>query len=188
VASPRAVRIPSAKGAARAVRLPIGGAPGREPGPGAADAPEVRKNTAGLERARRLVAIYLFSLFVLYVGFVVVDLTGPGAGAMTGGSGFDVFSGLAAAFAVGGLVLTLSPVPRAVELTTSGVVVVEWTGRRRQFPPLEELRVDVVRRYPAGLLSSSEVEAVEVTGGSGRRTYQLTRGLLPERRPIAALA
>jgi hypothetical protein len=187
VASSRAVKIPTAKGAARAVRLPVA----RPVAPPGSDSPvagpgDVRANTVALGRARRLVAIYLVALAAMYAAFVAIDLTGPAGGSTATSDGVLIFSGVAAALAVGGLVLTLSPAPRAVEVTSSSLVVIEWTGRRREFPALEDLRVEVVRRYPAGFLASAEVEAVEISGGARARTYQLTQGLLPERRPRPA--
>ncbi len=183
MATPRAVRIP---------RSPPGsaGPPVPEPplvpavGPAAASrSVERRENRAGRQRALRLTTIYLGALLLMYLGFVALDRFSPGGTSPTATDGLFLFTGLAALFAVGGSMVTLGPAPRAVEVGPTAVVVVEWSGRRRTFPPLADLRVDVVRRYPAGLLSRDPVEAVELTGDRRRRTYQVTEGLLPERRP-----
>jgi hypothetical protein len=183
VASPRAVRIPRAGATvpARTVRVPA-------PRPDAADAassPAVVRypNRSGLQRASRLAMIYLGALIVLYVVFVALDRSGPGGTSPSAESGLLSFTAVAAALAVVGVFVTLPPAPRAVEVSPSSVVVVEWTGHRREFPPIVELRVEAVRRYPASFLSSDPVEAVELYGPKGRRTYQLTEGLLAPHRP-----
>jgi hypothetical protein len=175
----------------RAVRIPRSPGPPPTPGPDASAVPpsraaaraaavDRRPNRAGAQRALRLAGIYLAALAVMYVAFVDLDRSGPGGTGTAAETGLLYFTLVAAALAVGGVLVTLSPVPRAVEVHPSAVVVVEWTGRRRSFPPLEELRVQVVRRYPRGFLSSETVEAVELFDRNGPRTYQLTEGLLPE--------
>ena len=174
------MRIAKSPGPARVVRV----AATRPPAP-ASEPVDVsrRDNAAAVRRGWRIVAIYLVVLLAMYLGFLALDLRGPGARGALAIDGLLVFSAVAVALGVGGLVVTLAPVPRSVEVTSTAVVVVEWAGRRREFPALDDLRVDVVRRYPANFLSSVEVEAVELTGGRRRRTYQLTTGLLPEHRP-----
>jgi hypothetical protein len=52
-------------------------------------------------------------------------------------------------------------------------------GMRRRFPTGPGLSVRVVRRYPAGLLSSAAVESVEIASGGRRRTYLIEAGLVP---------
>jgi hypothetical protein len=181
VATPRTVRIPRSTAPAR---------PGPA-APSAAPASELtvehpvdhRANLAGRQRASRLAMIYLLALIVMYLGFVALDRASAGGSSPAVTTGLLAFTVVAVALAVGGTFVTLSPAPQAVEVAPAAVVVVEWTGRRRRFPPLEDLRVEVVRRYPAGFLSRSPVETVELAGGGRRRTYQLTEGLLPERRP-----
>jgi hypothetical protein len=140
-------------------------------------------NRAGSQRAFRLASIYLASLTLLYVAFVLLDREGPGGTGPTAETGLLYFTLFAAAIAVGGVLIAVGPAPRAVEVSAAAVVVEEWWGRRRSFPPLGELRVDVVRRFPASFLSSGPVESVEVGDGHGkRRTYQLEEGLIPEHR------
>ncbi len=182
MATPRAVRIPRSP--------PAAVAPGPEPSaPPVPDASapsrsiERRENRAGRQRALRLTTIYLGALLAMYLGFVALDRLSPGGTSATATDGLYLFTGLAALLAIGGSVVTLGPAPRAIEVGAAAVIVVEWTGRRRTFPPLADLRVDVVRRYPSGWLSRDPVEAVELTGARRRRTYQVTEGLLPERRP-----
>ncbi len=185
MASSRPVRIVRTPGPARVVRVAaIPTAPSAPPGGGTDPSPSShRDNRPAVARAWRILAVYLVALAALYAGFVVLSLRASSTGGAFATDGLLVFSGLAAALAIGGLVVTLGPVPRSVEVTPTSVVVVEWTGRRRTFPALDDLRVDVVRRYPANLLSPVEVDAVELTGGRRRRTYQVTTGLLPEHRP-----
>jgi hypothetical protein len=187
VASPRPVRITKSPGPARVVRVaavPSIPVPAdADPSSGATSSK--RDNAPARARAWRIVAFYLVALAAMYLGFVLLELRGPGGGGTLVTEGLIVFSGIAAALACGGVILAIGPVPRFVEVSPTAVVVVEWTGHRRTFPALDELRVDVVRRYSAGLLSSSPVEAVELNDGRRRRTYQLTEGLLPEHRPVA---
>ncbi len=185
MATPRPVRIARTPGPARVVRVAATPGPAATPAPPESEAPVAARldNRPALARARRIAAIYLVALAAMYLGFLALELRAPGLGGSLANEGLLVFSGAALALAVGGLFVTLGPVPRSVVVTPTAVVVVEWTGRRREFPSLADLRVDVVRRYPAGLLSSVPVEAVELTGGRRRRTYQVTEGLLPEHRP-----
>ncbi|MGI0156344.1 MAG: hypothetical protein ACREDE_09495, partial [Thermoplasmata archaeon] len=140
-----------------------------------------RRNQAATERAFRLTAIYLGTLLILYVAFVVLDRTAPGGTSGAVATGLEYFTAFAVALGVGGAYVALSPAPRAVELRPDSLVVIEWWGHRRSFPPLNELHRALVRRYPASFLSSRAVEAIEVgTLAGGRRTYQFEVGLLPE--------
>jgi hypothetical protein len=155
--------------------------------PTARAAVDRRKNQAALERAYRLATIYLGTLIVLYAVFVYLDRTSAGGSTSAVNTGLVFFTLIAAVIGALGAYVALSPAPRAVEITAEAVVVVEWWGHRRQFPPLEELTLSVVRRYSASFLSSRDVEAVEFgTRARGRRTYQLEAGLLPAR-PLRAI-
>jgi hypothetical protein len=179
VATTRAVRIPRARAdsdrpapdettVASGSSLPASGRVDR------------RRNQAGTERAFRLTLIYVVTLVVLYVVFVLLDRSAPGGTSTAVQTGLLYFSAIAVALGVGGALVALGPAPRAIELTTDSLVVIEWYGRRRTFPPLAEVQRSVVRRYPASFLSSRAVEAVELgTPAGGRRTYQLEVGLLP---------
>jgi hypothetical protein len=188
LATPRAVRIPRSSPPSDTREGPPVGSLPSEPAPGRPPAgTEHLDNRAGRQRASRLSMIYLVALIVMYVGFVVLDRTSAGGSTTAVTTGLLVFTVVAAALAVGGVLVTLSPAPRRIEVSPAAVVVVEWTGRRRTFPPLEDLRVEVIRRHPAGFLSRDPVETVELTGGRRRRTYQVTEGLLPERRPARAV-
>lgn len=188
MASPRPIRI---------VRTPSPGpadAAALETSRRATTAPRVpsttdrRVNHAGQQRAFRLATIYLGALIVMYLAFVVIDRASAGASTGAAETGLLYFTGIAAALAVGGVLLALSPTARAVEISSGAVVVEEWTGRRRQFPPLGELRTRVVRRYPAGFLAPRPVEAMELFGGGRARTYHLEEGLIPEARPGQTMA
>jgi hypothetical protein len=185
VEAPRPVRIAKSTSPARVVRVPA--KPSPDPVPVVTNAEDEtvteRDNAPARARAWRIGAIYLVALAAMYAGFLALELRGPRAGGALATDALVLFSAVAAALAVGGLVVTLGPVPRSIEVTPTAVVVVEWTGRRRKFPALDDLRVDVVRRYSANFLSSAAVETVEVSDGRRRRTYQLTTGLLAEHRP-----
>jgi hypothetical protein len=177
VASSRAVRIPRPRPAPAAAASPA--APST-PAPSVEKA-EIRRNQAANERAQRLLMLYLGTLLVLYVAFLLLDRSSPGGTSSTAETGMIYFSVIAAILAVGGVWVALSPVPRSVEVRPASVVVVEWWGKRRRFPPLGELRPGLVRKFPRSILSSRAVETLEITDDSGRRrTYQLEEGLLPE--------
>ncbi|HXW67469.1 MAG TPA: hypothetical protein VEL82_06315 [Thermoplasmata archaeon] len=177
MASPRAVRIPRSRGVAEAAGAPGPGVVASEatvPAPGA----EIRRNRAGRQRAIRIATIYLLALVALYLFFVGLDRIAPGGSSATAATGLLYFSAIAAGLALAGLYVTLSPAPRTIEVSASAVTVVEWTGRRREFPPLENLRVAVRRRFPPSFLASEPVEAVELTVGRRQFTYQVAEGLL----------
>lgn len=178
--SPRAVRIPRSKGSpAPGDAAPSPPATGTAP-PEPPAKVEVRWNQAANERARRLLLLYLGTLVVLYVAFLVLDRSAPGGTSATALTGMLYFSAIAAVLAVVGVWVALAPVPRRIEVSSGGVVVVESWGTKRAFPPVDELRATLVRRYPRSFLSSRAVETVEVTDRSGRRrTYQLEQGVVP---------
>ncbi|MGA9840285.1 MAG: hypothetical protein WBE40_04645 [Thermoplasmata archaeon] len=187
MATPRAVRIrrssPEPETAA-----PLAGATPAPPaaGPAAVPGVERRENRGASQRAFRLTAIYLVALVALYLVFVLVDRDAPGGTGPAAATGLLYFTAFASALAVGGVVICFGSVPRAVEVSESATVVVEWWGRRRAFPPLAELHAEVVRRLPPGLLSSRPVEMMELgERRKGRRTYQFEEGLIPERRSPA---
>jgi hypothetical protein len=182
LATPRAVRIPRPKVSAGAPEssspAPFG--PAAIPPPPVAPRADVRWNQAANERARRLLVVYLGALLVLYLGFLFLDRAAPGGTSSTAETGMLYFTLIAVVLGIGGVWVALAPVPRRLEITSAGVVVVEAWGRRREFPPIAEIRPIVVRRFPRGFLSSRAVETLEVTDRSGhRRTYQLEQGLLP---------
>lgn len=182
--APRAVRIPRASAAA-----PSTGSPSSDAPAASAAAPDVvdrRPNRAGIRRATRISTIYLGALLIMYIGFVLLDRAGPGGTGPSATPGLLWFSGVAALLGLAGFLVTFWPVARAVEIRPAAVTIVESTGRRRTFPPLPELRVDVVRRYPAGVLAPEPVEVVQVYGRRGSFSYHLGEGLLPEQRPSPA--
>ena len=185
MATPRAIRIPRPNaGPTRATLPPSDPASRAIPEVKAVGKVDRRHNQAASERAFRLAMIYLGALAVLYVAFVLLDRSSPGGTSATAEEGLLYFTAIAAALGVGGALVALSPAPRALEVHSDSLVVIEWWGRRRTFPSLDELRVSVVRRYRPGFLSSRPVEAVEIGEVGGvRRTYQLEEGLIAEHRP-----
>lgn len=185
MATPRAIRIPRAPSA-----LPS--PPPPSPGPATPELPaegspapvDRRRNQAATERASRLAVIYLGALLVLYIGFVLLDRASPGGTSSAAETGVGYFTAITAVVGLVGTVVALSPAPRSVEVRADSFVVQEWTGRRRTFPPLGELRVSVVRRYPRSFLSSRPVEMLELgTLAGGRRSYQFEEGLIPTPEP-----
>jgi len=167
VATSRPVRIPrsapplagAAKGESR--ETPPSGPPGAW-----------RPNVGGSQRAFRVTVLYLVVLAALYVAFVLYDRTAPGGSASPETNGVLLFTGIFAVFGVLGLIVTLTPAPRGVEVATDRIVVVGRWGRRRTLPALERLSFRAVRRYPAGWLADTPVELIEIWGrGTPMRSY-----------------
>jgi len=191
LAAPRAVRIPRA-GPRATSPAAASSTPEAPPTPARAPTGEIRRNQAANERARRLLLLYLGTLVVLYVAFLVADRAAPGGTSSAANTGMLFFSVIAVVLAAGGIWIALGPVPRYFTLLPDALVVVEAWGRRRRFPPLDEVRAYSVRRFPRSFLNSRAVETVEVTDVDGhRRTYQVEEGVLPivnpETRPGARL-
>lgn len=187
MATSRPVRI------ARSERMPD------SPGPAAEAAPtpaperplsldserEVRANRGGAQRAVRVAVIFLVVLAAMYLGFILYDRTAPGGSGSPEGNGLLLFTAVFAAFALIGIVYSITPAPRWLEVTPSRVVVVGRWGQRRAFPPLDRLSLRVVRRYPAGLLSDATVELVEVWGADVPvRAYLVEQGLFSGATPV----
>lgn len=137
-----------------------------------------RANRGGTQRALRLTLLFWLALGGLYGGFLVTALEGSAQGLGIGALG--VFSGVALALGVGGGVLTLSPAPRAVELSAEAIVVVGRWGTRTEWAPRDSVGVRIVRRYAAGWLSSEPLESVELVGIGRRSTYLVEAGTVPE--------
>lgn len=179
VSNSHTVRIPRGSGRPT-VRVPVGSTPS----PGARTAPAApipfRPNLAGLQRALRLSLIYLAGLVLVFLAFVAIDLSVPGhTGA---GATFDLllFGLVALGFAVAGTVIALHPVPRLVGVTPNAIVIVGRWGRRAEWSPRDQVRVRVVRRFPAGFFSHEAVESVELAApGRPSRNYVVAEGLFP---------
>jgi hypothetical protein len=182
--APRAVRIPrTSADSARVVRPPRDAGPTR---PTVSSAPP-RRNRGGTQRAVRLTVLYLAVLAALYVAFVLYDRTTPGGSSPGAEGGLLEFTGVALLLGIGGALLALAPAPRAVEWSSTSFVVVGRWGRRTEWTPIDEITVRPLRRFPAGLLSDTPVESVEVSGPGRRpRNYLVESGLLPERTARAA--
>jgi hypothetical protein len=164
VSSPRPVRIPRAPAAPRA--------------PSVGTLRDHRPNEGGTQRAFRFAILYLIALVVLDVILVALDLTSAEAGRPGIESGLQLFIGIAVLLAVGSVIFALSPAPRFVDVRTDGVVVVGRWGQRTWCPPIEAIETKVLRHYPAGFLSSKDVDFIEVVDRTGRRrTFQVESGL-----------
>ncbi len=174
---PRPVRIVrSGPGRARAARLPPSAADAATAGGGTR--PARRENRGGTRRVQRLALLFVVGVAVLFATLAQYASTLPAGRGPGTGQAVEAFAGLGLAVAAGGVVLTLASAPRAVEFGPGAVVVVGRFGRRHRFPPREDLSVRLLRRYPAGFLSDSEVDAVELMGGAGKATFYLERGIL----------
>lgn len=178
MASPRVVRIPSAR-----VRTVPRGRTGEAVGPrtGTSDPLlERRPNRAGTQRAFRLALVYLSALAGLYLLLLAFDLSTPGGRSPGSAGGLALFSLIAAALALGGTLFSLTAAPRAVEVRRGSIVVVGRWKRRRTWTPRSAISVRVLRHYPEGPLSRAAVDSVEV-GVPGRppRTYLVESGIFP---------
>lgn len=185
MASPRAVRIPRSRPTSAATPAPTS-APSDQPD-ALATPPARRANVAGSQRAVRLTILFVVVLALLYASFVLYDRTAPGGTASAEDNGILLLSVLFVVFALGGAIFTLTPAPRRVEVEPDRLVVVGRWGRRRTWPPLDQLSVYVARRYPAGWLASGPVELVELSAdGVPRQSYLIEAGLFEGARPSTA--
>jgi hypothetical protein len=181
VSSSRPIRIPRSRPTESGGALASAGSSDSARSAGSSTEVDRRRNQAGLERARRLTAIYVGTLAVLYVVFVALDRSAAGGSTSAVDTGLISFTVIAAAIGALGAFVALSPAPRAIEIRPDSVTVVEWWGHRRTFPPVAELTVSVLRRYPSSFLSSRDVESLEIgTRARGRKTYQFEVGLFPK--------
>lgn len=166
----------------RVVRIPRSRAPGstsrgdeelpQDAGPVASVPVERRPNVGGSQRAIRVAALFVATLGALFAAFVLYDRSAPGGTASPESNGLLFFTVIFLLFAVGGVVYSLTPAPRAIEVGADRVTVIGRWGRRSRLPALGLLSVSVTRRYPAGLLSSREVELIELFGeDTPRRSY-----------------
>lgn len=142
---------------------------------------ETRKNRAGTQRVVRITVLYLVLLVIIYVAFVAYAREAPGGTSPGSQRALLEFGGVALLLGVVGAVLTVSPAPRAAGAGSERVVVLDRWGRRREWSPLSQVRIRLVRRYPAGFLSDEPVDSVEVSlEGVRPRSYLVEAGLLPE--------
>jgi len=179
----------------RPVRIPRTRSPGPgstpAQGPGTDSKPplplhlERRVNVGGSQRAVRVAGLFVVTLGALYAAFALYDRSAPGGTASPAGNGLLFFTVVFLLFAIVGVVYSVTPAPRAVEVGADRVTVVGRWGRRSRLPALELLSVSVVRRYPAGWLSSREVELIELFGeDTPRRSYLADAGLFAGARTL----
>lgn len=152
----------------RAVKVPVPRSPGPRPEP--TEARTVRENRAGMQRANRLALVYSAALLVVFGGLAAYARSAPGGYGPGATADLAVFGGVALLLAAAGVLLSLSGAPRRFELGPETTVVVGRLGGRLLLPPLSELDVRFVRRFPAGVLSSEPTVHVEIAGRKkGRR-------------------
>jgi hypothetical protein len=179
----RAVRVARRRGTAEphAVRLATPAAPTPSDVP---DLPfERRPNLAATRRAVRLSILYAGGIAAVYVSLAEVADAGPAGGSPGTLTVLLDLGLLAALLAALGVVVALGAAPRAVELSERETVVVGRFGRRYRFPGRGQLRATVLQRFPAGLLSPTTLESVEIAGGSSRRSFLLEEHLLDGTEP-----
>ncbi|HLN50894.1 MAG TPA: hypothetical protein VK455_02405 [Thermoplasmata archaeon] len=139
---------------------------------------ERKENRSGTQRAVRVSLLFVLAIAVLYGGFVLLagsasDRTGPGVWQQ-----IELFGLIAIAVSVGGTLLTLGSAPRAIETDANGTVVVGRFGRHRRYAAGVPISVRLVQKHPAGFLSPTAIDVVEVTAGPQRATYFLEEGML----------
>jgi hypothetical protein len=174
----------------RAVRIPRARLPSPAPPPVARppvpieEIPVVerRANRGGVQRAQRLAVGYVAVLFIVYAGFAVYDRSTPSGATAGSASNLLLFGVVALILALSGVVLSMISAPRAVELSTRATRILGSLGLNQRFPPIASVHVRIVRRYPAGFLSSVPTVSAELTAGALRRTYLLEEGLLTPNR------
>jgi hypothetical protein len=162
----RIVRAPVRAGE-RAVRVPL-----PRPTPAETAVPSARflDNGGAVQRANRLSIAYAAALLVVYAILGLYARSAPGGTSPGANSGLEIFAVVAVVLAGVGIVLTLGSAPRRVELGPDGTVFVGRLGNRLRLPPIDELSVRVVRRFPGGWLSSVPVAHVEVAPRRKGRT------------------
>lgn len=176
--APRRVRIARADGVRAPTAIPVPSVPPNSDG--VKRPPHGRfANRGGTQRVRRLTMLYVVLLAAIYLGFVLLSRTAPGGSSQGMAQDLALFGEVALALALVGAVLTLLSAPAALEVDASGTVIIGPLGTRRRIPSGPGVSVKVVRRYPAGFLSSGPVESVEVAYGGHRHTYLVDAGLLP---------
>jgi hypothetical protein len=142
---------------------------------------ERRENRAATVRAMRLSIIYVFgvaAVYLLLAGLARLSSAGTSAG---GSADLLAFGVVALVIALAGIVVALGQVPRAVLLGEEETIVVGRFGRQYVFPGRHRLQLTVHQRFPAGLLSPTALESVEIGGGTSRRSFVLEEGLLGAR-------
>ncbi|MGB6500607.1 MAG: hypothetical protein WBG19_04305 [Thermoplasmata archaeon] len=137
-------------------------------------------NRAATQRVRRLSMFYLVVLAALYLGFALLARNSAGGATAGTAQDLELFGGVAFAFALGGVILTLLSAPVALEATPTMTVLVSPFGTRRAFPSGPNLSIRVVRRYPAGLLAGEPVESVEIASQGVRRTYLIDAAVIAD--------
>ncbi|HYA57521.1 MAG TPA: hypothetical protein VEH57_03545 [Thermoplasmata archaeon] len=141
--------------------------------------PEQRVNRGGTQRALRTGFVFLFAMVMVYAILAAYDRSAPGGASSSAFVGFEWFTLFAGLIAVGGFLFALSPAPRWVELRSDSIVVKGRFGSSRRFPLDATYATSLIRRLPAGWLSSEPLEVVEVRSQGVRRTYLVETGLIP---------
>lgn len=145
------------------------------------EAVERRANIAGTQRSVRIALLFAIALAALYLAFAVYSRSAPVGSGPGVQQEFLLFDAIALALGAVGVVLTLSPSPRSVELTPDTVTVVGRFGRRRDWSPRSQVQVHLERRFGAGFLSRSPVVAVRLSAPDRpSRTYLVEEGLFSD--------
>jgi hypothetical protein len=135
-------------------------------------------NRVGEQRGVRLFLVFVLFALVVYATFVALAASSPVPGVRTNPAIYGVLSLVALLIAATGFLITLGRAPRALAWREEHLVVRERLGRLRRFRR-DSLRVMVVYRYPAGLLSSEPTVLATVSDADGRlRNYLVGQGFL----------
>jgi hypothetical protein len=119
-------------------------------------------NRAGLRRARRVLALYLSLLFVVFLGMVLLTVTSRYEGVRENILVYVLLTVIATASAISGYLLTVGRAPWAVYAEEGTLVIRERFGAVRRIPIDATLAIRYLRRSPESVLSPEATETVRV--------------------------
>jgi hypothetical protein len=132
----------------------------------------------GEQRGTRLFLLFVLVALVVYGTFLALAASSPTQGVRTNPAIYGILTLVALLIAATGFLVTLGRAPRAAAWREEHLVVRERLGALRRFRR-DSLRITVVYRYPASLLSSGPTVLVTVGDADGRmRNYLVGQGFL----------
>jgi len=135
-------------------------------------------NHAGTLRARRTFVLFAAVLVGMYVLFTVLFVFAPG-GLSAAEAPLGVLALIAVAFLAYVWTITLGRAPRSYAFNGDHWVLVERTGRSREFSTAAVNSRVVAQRFPAGALAPEPTELLALEDRRGRiRYYLLARDAL----------
>ncbi|HEV2316910.1 MAG TPA: hypothetical protein VGV89_04975 [Thermoplasmata archaeon] len=151
----------------------------RDPTEGDAEARDLPPtgNRAGMRRARRLLAFYLASLFVVYAGILALVVSSPYAAIRTDVPVYAALTVIAAISAIAGYLLTIGRAPWSVYADDGTLVIRERFGAVRRYSIDPSLRVRIIGRTERSWLSPEPIETVRVSARHDKlREYVVGEG------------